>query len=576
MSRNSNRIALSNNSSSSLSFGSKLAAGFAVLTILTALLGGLALDRMGAMNRSMSTIRDNYLPSSIGASQIAIALGEVRRWQGSLILAGGSGTARGQAIVSQLSAAEAAVDKARSAYTPLIDSGEEQNGYDTVFDPAWRALRTETDQILGMSNASQHDEAVTLYEGKSRDTYQALQDFLSWDIGHNRKGGQSAGEASRQVYTMTWWMLVGGLLVAVALACAVGFGLIRHISRPVVAMTGAMRRLADHDTSVPIPCDGRGDEIGAMAAAVRVFKDNMIRADQLAEAELAERHAKEQRARKLSDLVSDFEGKIGQMVGILASASTELEATATEMSATVERTGQQSGLVAAAAREADQGVQNAAAASEELAASIREITGQVASGAEQAGKVADDAKRTDVVVTQLAEASARVGQIVELISSIAAQTNLLALNATIEAARAGEAGKGFAVVASEVKSLAQQTAEATNGVGEQVAQIRNATQAAVAVLADITSGISDISRSSVIVAAAVEQQGAATGEIARSVQQTAGSTRTVTENIVAVSQAVQGNGAAATQVMASAGELSQQAEMLNREVSQFLRLVKAA
>ena len=177
-------------------------------------------------------------------------------------------------------------------------------------------------------------------------------------------------------------------------------------------------------------------------------------------------------------------------------------------------------------------------------------------------------------MARLADASTRVGQIVDLISSIAAQTNLLALNATIEAARAGEAGKGFAVVASEVKSLAQQTAKATEGVGEQVAQIRQATDAAVTALASIVSGIDDISRATVTVAAAVEEQGAATGEIARNVQQTAGSTRTVSDNIVEVSRLAQDNGAAAAQVMASAGELSQQAETLNREVTHFLRLVK--
>ncbi|MCQ8280185.1 methyl-accepting chemotaxis protein, partial [Acetobacteraceae bacterium KSS8] len=187
-----------------------------------------------------------------------------------------------------------------------------------------------------------------------------------------------------------------------------------------------------------------------------------------------------------------------------------LEATAKEMSVTVERTGHQSGVVADAARAADDGVQSVAAAAEELSASIREITRQVATGAQQASTVADNAKQTDTVVGQLAEASGRVGQIVELISSIAAQTNLLALNATIEAARAGEAGKGFAVVASEVKSLAQQTAKATEGVGEQVAQIRAATEAAVTALAGIAAGIGDISRSSVMIAAAVEEQGAAT------------------------------------------------------------------
>ncbi|MCQ8241660.1 methyl-accepting chemotaxis protein [Rhizosaccharibacter radicis] len=365
---------------------------------------------------------------------------------------------------------------------------------------------------------------------------------------------------------------LGSIVAGIALALVIG----RSIVLPVRGLTAVMTRLAGREMAVVVDHTHRKDEVGDMAGAVQVFKDNMIRADELAAAQEAERAAKEQRAQALEQLVNGFEAQIAGMVGMLASASTELEATAKEMSVTVERTGRQSGVVAAAAQAADSGVQSVAAAAEELSASIKEITQQVASGAQQASTVADNAKRTDAVVGQLAEASGRVGQIVELISSIAAQTNLLALNATIEAARAGDAGKGFAVVASEVKSLAQQTAKATEGVGEQVAQIRAATEAAVAALAGIAAGIGDISRSSVMIAAAVEEQGAATGEIARNVQQTAGSTRTVTDNIVDISRAAQNNGAAATQVMASAGELSRQAETLNQEVTQFLRLVKNA
>ena len=386
---------------------------------------------------------------------------------------------------------------------------------------------------------------------------------------------EATGRGDRQITSLLVMSAILGLasiVVGIVLSVVIGVSIVR----PIRGLTGVMRRLADKEMSVEIDQQHRKDEVGEMAGAVQIFKANMILADELAAAQEDERKAKEQRAATLETLITGFEAQIAGMIGVLASASTELDMTAREMSITVERTGQQSGVVADAARAADDGVQSVAAAADQLSASIREITRQVATGAQQATTVADNAKQTDVVVGQLAEASGRVGQIVDLISQIAAQTNLLALNATIEAARAGEAGKGFAVVASEVKSLAQQTAKATEGVGEQVAQIRSATEAAVAALGGIASGIGDISRSSVMIAAAVEEQGAATGEIARNVQQTAGSTRMVTDNIVEISRAAQSNGAAATQVMASAGELSRQAETLNQEVSQFLRLVKSA
>ncbi len=373
--------------------------------------------------------------------------------------------------------------------------------------------------------------------------------------------------------------MVSGTIALVLFALAVGYVLIviQHgIVRPLRALTEAMRRLAGRDMSVQVVGSGRGDEIGAIAAALQVFKEDMVRANALSAAQDAERAEKAQRAQALDRLIAGFEARIAQMVSLLASASTELEATARAMSTTVEQTGRQSGVVAEAARDADQRVQSVAAATDELTSSIREISQQVAAGAQRAGHVAEDAQRTDVVVQQLADTSGRIGQIVDLISSIASQTNLLALNATIEAARAGEAGRGFAVVASEVKNLAQQTAKATEGVGAQIAQIRQAADAAVGALAGVSAGIEHINQSSSAIAAAVEQQGTATGEIARNVQQTAVSTRTVTDNIVAVSRSARDNGTAATQVLASAGELSQQAEQLNHEVTEFIRLVKAA
>ena len=373
-------------------------------------------------------------------------------------------------------------------------------------------------------------------------------------------------------------MLSGGVAAALFLAAVgyvlvvVQFGAVRSLQR----LTATMRRLAAHDLTVEIGGVAQGDEVGAMARAVAVFKDNMIAADRLSAEQAAEQAAKEQRTSRLDGLVRGFEAKVGVMVNSLASGSTELEATAQSMSSTAARTNSQASTVASAAEVAGMGVSTVAAAAEKLSASIGEISRQVSQSSEITGQAAVDARRTDVVVRALAKGAERIGHVVELITGIAGQTNLLALNATIEAARAGDAGKGFAVVASEVKSLAQQTAKATEEIGTQVAQIQSATKEAVEAIRVITGTIEEVSSIAVTIAAAVEEQGTATAEIARSVQQMVQSASDVTVNIGGVSQAATETGAAADQVLSAATDLSRQAERLTSEVDSFIAEVRAA
>ncbi len=286
--------------------------------------------------------------------------------------------------------------------------------------------------------------------------------------------------------------------------------------------------------------------------------------------------ARTERARKTADLTQEFSGKVSQLAGLVSSAATQLQATAQSMAGTADLTMQQASTVATAAEDASANVQTVASSAEELASSIGEISRQVAQSAKIAGKAADDAKRTDTVVRALADGARTIGEVVGLISNIAGQTNLLALNATIEAARAGDAGKGFAVVASEVKSLATQTAKATDQISQQIGQIQSATNKAVAAIQGIATTIAEVNDIAAAIAAAVEEQGAATKEIARNVQQASAGTQEVTSNIAGVRAGASDTGAAAGEVLSAAGELSRQAEQLTGEVGRFVSAMKAA
>ncbi len=362
--------------------------------------------------------------------------------------------------------------------------------------------------------------------------------------------------------------LLAGLLFAVLIA--------RSILRPIAGMTQAMTRLAHRDWTVEVPGRDNRDEIGAMAQAVEVFKQNGIQAERLAAAEAATQAAEQRRAAALAVLVRGFESTVGTMAASLGQAASALEGTAASMTSIASRTDDRATQVAAAALQMTGSVNIVAASAEQLGASIREISKQVTQSATITDRAAQDAARTDEIVKALATGAQRIGDVVGLISEIAGKTNLLALNATIEAARAGEAGKGFAVVASEVKSLANQTARATEEISQQVQQIQAATRAAVGAIDSIVTTIGEVSRIAAGIASAVEQQGMSTQEIARSVQQAAQASHEVSGTIGEVSQAANDTGRSAAAVLEAAGQLSRQAEALSREVGGFIAGVRAA
>jgi methyl-accepting chemotaxis protein len=554
----------------------KVIMAFGAVLLCTAGVGGFAIERLAAVNASAADIRENWLPSTRALGRISQVAERVRSYQAIAFLA----TSDGEAAARKAKTAKVNADMqaALMEYEPLIAPGEELRLAQDMLR-AWAAygdISAQMDALAADPAAGSRDRALALYKNgmlASIDTFRAA---LEADVTYKVDGGKAAAASGAALGRAASSLILAVVVLMIAGCAAVGWSMVRSISGPISAMTDAMRRLAAKDMSVEIPGAGRGDEIGGMAAAVGVFKENMIGADRLEAAQEAERAVKAERAGRLERLVQAFEAKAGGLASHLSSSSERMEATAQAMSATSTQTNQQASAVAAAAEEASGSVQAVASAAEELASSIGEIGRQVAHSAGITDKAVADARRTDAIVRALADSTRKIGDIVGLISSIAGQTNLLALNATIEAARAGEAGKGFAVVASEVKNLALQTSRATKDIGTQVGQVQAATGEAVEAISGITGVICEVSQIATAIAAAVEEQGAATAEIARNIQRTAANTHQVTANIAGVSQAANEAGVAGAQVLGAAGELSQQAARLSHEVDEFVAGVRAA
>ncbi len=374
-------------------------------------------------------------------------------------------------------------------------------------------------------------------------------------------------------------MIVSLVVLGVALIVVGGafWLIVSRVTRPLESMRAAMASLADGNKEIEVPGLGRRDEIGAMAEAVDVFRQNAIEMERLQAAQAErDRLAQEEKRKAMNDLADAFLASVGGVVEIVSSAAGEMESTAQSMTSTAEETNNRAMTVSAAAEQASTNVNTVASSAEELSSSISEISRQVQEAARVAAAAVTNAEQTNAMVEGLANTAQKIGDVIDLINTIAEQTNLLALNATIEAARAGDAGKGFAVVAQEVKTLAGQTAKATEEIGQQISSIQSATSDAVTAIRQIGATITSINEISSTIASAVEEQGAATQEIARSVQQASAGTGEVSANISGVSSAASETGSSAAQVLAAARELAQQSERLRGEVHGFVERVRAA
>ena len=476
-------------------------------------------------------------------------------------------------IAGKIAANIAVISKTWDEYVATYLTPEEKGVADSFVLKRKSYVDNAIKPALALLADGKYDEASTLLAGKASEVFGLAKLDLDKLVAIQVKESKSEYDAAQSQYVIVVGFAVCLLSIALLLGVSLALKTIRAIGRPIEQLNGAMAKIAQGEFNSRIVIE-RDDEIGVALRNVQAMQAKL--GFDREETKDTEKRVAVQRRIDMQRLANEFEGAVGEIIETVSSASTELEASAGTLTKTAERAQEVTTTVAAASEEASTNVQSVASATEELTSSVNEISRQVQESARMAGEAVDQARKTNDRVSELSKAAARIGDVVELINTIAGQTNLLALNATIEAARAGEAGRGFAVVASEVKALAEQTAKATGEIGQQITGIQAATQDSVTAIKEISGTIEKLSEISSTIAAAVEEQGAATQEISRNVQQAAQGTQQVSSNITEVQRGASETGSASSQVLSAAQSLSRDSNRLKLEVGKFLDTVRAA
>jgi methyl-accepting chemotaxis protein len=558
------------------SIRTKIITVVAFLLVAMAGMGLLAVKNMRAINAKTEDISTSWLPSVRVLGDLRAGVITYRNVIREHML---SQTLEEKlAMEKTLAAVVESNTRIRAAYEPLISHSEERAMYNE-WVKLWESYKKGTEEVMALSRKAVGQIPREAHELNAKTVNKIGLDadaVLKKGIDLNNAGADKAAQSAANSYTDALMMLAVILAAAVLAGIAVSYYLVRDVSSGIASIVTPMQALGQGDLSAAVPHQGEKTEIGAMADTLQVFKQALIAKKAADEAAAAVAEAKIDRGRRVDGITRNFENVIGEIVQTVSSASTQLEASASSLSATAGRAREVTTTVASASEEASTNVQSVASATEELSSSVTEISRQVQESARMASGAVGQARTTNDRVSELSKAASRIGDVVELINTIAGQTNLLALNATIEAARAGEAGRGFAVVASEVKALAEQTAKATGEISQQITGIQGATQESVNAIKEISGTIEKLAEISSAIAAAVEEQGAATQEISRNVQQAARGTQQVSANITDVQRGAGETGAASSQVLSAAQSLSGDSKRLRHEVGKFLESVRAA